>query len=105
MCDLYPQMLGKLDSMEDDSPKSSVITILAESQSLIVLMSYFVGPASIYADEETLSEVVPLTLLNPSPPPPGAYPPPPLFGSITGNVTRADNVFTFSVILEASSQT
>lgn len=43
MCDLYPQMLGKLDGMEDDSPKSSV-TILAESQSLIVLMSYFVGP-------------------------------------------------------------
>ncbi|KAL6771584.1 hypothetical protein ACKKBG_A26970 [Auxenochlorella protothecoides x Auxenochlorella symbiontica] len=42
--------------------------------------------------EETLSEVVPLTLLNPSPPPPGAYPPPPLFGSITdGAVIEGTN--------------
>ncbi|KAL6776560.1 hypothetical protein ACKKBG_A21630 [Auxenochlorella protothecoides x Auxenochlorella symbiontica] len=44
-----------------------------------------------------LKEVVLLTLLNPAPTPVGPAPPPPLYGSITGSITKSGNTFRFSV--------
>lgn len=99
-CNLYSSLLGRIGFLEEYSPTSTVTTIVGESLPRTVMRNFVTGSALVYKDSLALSEVMALTLLNPSPPPPpGPSPPPPAFGFISGSVTRADQTFTFSVTL------
>lgn len=74
---------------------SAVTTIILKGQPQEIATKFSIGSASTFTPE--LKEVLPLTLLNPSTPPPGPSPPPPIFGAISGSVSKDGNDFSFKV--------
>lgn len=100
-CVMYSDLFNQLYFMQDFSPKSSVDTLVKQSLSLEMLRGYYYGSAFLYTDGFVLKEVVSLTLLNPSPPPPGPSPPPPALGPLKGSVTHANGIFSFSITISS----
>lgn len=75
-----------------------VTTIKGDPQSETLMSAYALGAAYTFLTLEDIKEIMRLTLINPIPPPPVSFsPPPPELGSITGSVTLASNVFSFSI--------
>lgn len=83
-------------------PTSATHRITLGKRNLEMAASYFVDSAYVYT-ENRVNKLVPLTLLNPSPPPSGPSPPTPVFGPISGTVTKNGLALSFSLDSEGLS--